>query len=621
MTLSEDAIREVLEETASPIGLTYLTEVLQVEGNRQARSIICSTIQSLNQCKKCDAFETDSCIKSSSMYDVRAETPPSTDAYIIQDMAEMNVTELANILSLTIKEDRTEKIVTFLISLLNYTSHNQQNIGFVSVSSSGKSYIPGEILRLFPKGDVQLVQHQSPKAFYHEEGIIVKDKGGMEYGNPLKSSNDYVSANILLWDEKNPQDITPSWREGRRAETTRLKEIWEKIPKGILVDLSKKILFFLDMPNWHLMSELKPMLSHDAIVTRSSIADKSRSGSLATKTVFLKGFPTVLFATVKTDLDEQVRNRMFLLSAGIDQDKLQASISHYLHTESADSDYLDAISKDEERKLLIERVEGIKAAGIDRILFHDSDLDNIKQWFKDRSKGRYLPRHQRDIKHVLALIKGHALLNHTNRKKNDNCLVPNIDDINTGLALYDEIAISNELGIEPELYSFWKEVLQPLLKGVSGTGITRYEFRKSWFDYAGSQLSDRGLKRKLELLETVNFIEQLKEGREMRIYASVLGGVSARTTDKENSDTQTLIVEEQVLVSEPLKQSAPTTKKEWEKAILSKFGHGLSQCWSLEDLRGEFEKPNYNNIDEAVFSLLQTGVLKEVSPSYYRRAG
>lgn len=546
--------------------------------------------------------------ETTSLYVMCANSDPNTRA-CITPMNEMPVDELDQILDITIKKDRTAKIVTFLISLLNYTSSSQQNIGFVSVSSSGKSYIPMEILRHFPEEDVRLIQHQTPKAFYHSEGVIVEDKGGINYGKPLKSRNEYVRNNLAIWDGKNPQDTTSNWRELRRAENNRLKDIWEKTPKGILVDLSQKILFFLDMPNWHLMEELKPMLSHDALVTRSSITDKSRSGAIATKTVFLKGFPTVIFATVKTDMDEQVRNRMFLLSAGIDQAKLQAGIKHYLHTESADTDHLAVISQHEERNLLIERVKGIKDSKIDRILLHDSDLDVVEEWFNNRNS-RLIPRHQRDIKHVLALIKSHAILNHTNRESNDECLIPNKDDIKAGIALYEEIAISNELGIEPELYSFWIEVLEPRLRVVSGDGITRSDFRKLWFEYAGSQLSDHTLKRKIELLETVNFIEQMKEGREIRIYARGYGVENAHTEQKESkpqkeSKGNTKGVKDlpSKKENEKLPRDTPKTFKLWLSKLSKSGERGFTES--------EIKKAHGKNYDRLFLKYGENGFIEQ----------
>ena len=50
--------------------------------------------------------------------------------------------ELRDILDSTIKHDNDSKLITFLAMLLNYTKEDQQNIGYVAESSTGKSYIP-----------------------------------------------------------------------------------------------------------------------------------------------------------------------------------------------------------------------------------------------------------------------------------------------------------------------------------------------------------------------------------------------------------------------------------------------------------------------------------------------
>jgi len=84
--------------------------------------------------------------------------------------APITLEELTGILDLTIKADNTNKIITFLCFLSAYTDSSQFNLSFNAPSSSGKSYIPTEIARIFPQEDVREIGYCSPTAFFHDKG-------------------------------------------------------------------------------------------------------------------------------------------------------------------------------------------------------------------------------------------------------------------------------------------------------------------------------------------------------------------------------------------------------------------------------------------------------------------
>ena len=73
---------------------------------------------------------------------------------IADDGKEISLDELRDILDSTIKHDNESKLITFLDMLLNYTEEDQQNIGYVAESSTGKSYIPLQLTPYFPSVDV-----------------------------------------------------------------------------------------------------------------------------------------------------------------------------------------------------------------------------------------------------------------------------------------------------------------------------------------------------------------------------------------------------------------------------------------------------------------------------------
>src|SRR3989344_1654991 len=100
-----------------------------------------------------------------------------------------------------------------------YVGDTQFNISYNAPSSTGKSYIPLQLSKLFPREDLLKLGGCSPKAFFHEQGKFNK--------------------------EKNER----------------------------LIDLSSKILIFLDMTHNQLLTGLRPLFSHDQKEISFKIAD------------------------------------------------------------------------------------------------------------------------------------------------------------------------------------------------------------------------------------------------------------------------------------------------------------------------------------------------------------
>src|SRR3989338_3244389 len=166
---------------------------------------------------------------------------------------------LIDTLGLTIKRDEENKVVTFLCELAAYTENAQFNVSYNAPSSTGKSYIPTEIAKLFPQEDVMELAYCSPTAFFHDAGEFNKELNGYK------------------------------------------------------IDLSRKILIFLDQPHNDLLARLRPLLSHDKKEISLKITDKSQKHGLRTKNILIKGYPSVIFCTAGLTIDEQEATRFLFL--------------------------------------------------------------------------------------------------------------------------------------------------------------------------------------------------------------------------------------------------------------------------------------------------------------------
>ncbi len=99
---------------------------------------------------------------------------PTAKTKLIKTLAEFSretdIYEICEAYSTVIKRDLATIAISFLGLLLTYTDRNQIVIQFKADSSTGKSYIPIEIVMLFPNQDTDILKlaGASPTSFIHE---------------------------------------------------------------------------------------------------------------------------------------------------------------------------------------------------------------------------------------------------------------------------------------------------------------------------------------------------------------------------------------------------------------------------------------------------------------------
>ncbi len=392
----------------------------------------------------------------------------------------LTLQELVEILGLTIKKDEENKIVTFLCELSAFTDNAQFNISYNAPSATGKSYIPTEIARLFPEEDVKELAYCSPTAFFHDVGE------------------------------------------------------WNKEMKGYVVDLSRKILIFLDQPHNELLARLRPLLSHDKKEISLKITDKTQKYGLKTKNILLKGYPAVIFCTAGLRIDEQEATRFLLLSPEINQEKLREGILEAIKKEADNEKYKGWLEENPKRKLLKERIRAIKQENIGEIKI--GNPEKIEKWFLGANK-MLKPRHQRDVKRLLSLIKSLALLNLWWRERNGSTITANDEDIEEAFKAWSEIATSQELNLPPYIYNLYQEIIlkawrdknanhdESITEIVGVQGLSRQEILQKHYDVYGRMLDTNQLRQQiLPMLETAGLITQepdQSDKRKILVYPTV----------------------------------------------------------------------------------------------------
>jgi hypothetical protein len=274
--------------------------------------------------------------------------------------------------------------------------------------------------------------------------------------------------------------------------------VYKKETNERFIDLSRKIIIFLDMPHATLLTKLRSLLSHDEKETRHKITDKTEKGGTRTKTAVIRGFPSVIFCSANAKMDQQEMTRFLLLSPEINQEKILAGIHQSSRKESDKKKYYKELNENPLRKALIERIALIKAAGVDEIIIEDEKA--VQQRFLSHIQNPQ-PRNQRDIKRIYSIIKSVALLNVWHRKRVGTTLYASELDINIGFEIWDKISLFQELEISPYLYEFYSQIILPLwnrdqtdefgdpVPEEKKIGVTRQDMLKQYAHIYGGNLN------------------------------------------------------------------------------------------------------------------------------------
>ncbi len=366
---------------------------------------------------------------------------------------------LSHILGRTIKKDDANKQITFLCELSAYTEDAQFNIINNAPSSSGKSYIPTEIASLFPEEDVVAIGYCSPTAFFHDIGQ------------------------------------------------------YDKALQGYVIDLSRKVLIFLDQPHTLLLQHLRPLLSHDKKELHLKITDKSQKAGLRTKNIFLRGFPAVIFCTSNLKIDEQEATRSLLLSPETHQEKLREAIHQRADKEADAEAYRAELEQDSHRQALKARVAAIRAMCVTYIKVPAVDVVK-ERFFRDRATLK--PRHMRDIGRLMSLVKAWALFNAWHRRRTGSVLEANDADIEAAFRLWEQVARSQELNLPPYIYDLFQEIVLPAYQR-KGSGLSRQELLQEHHRVYGRFLPDWQLRQQvIPMLEIAGLIVQEPDPNDRR---------------------------------------------------------------------------------------------------------
>ena len=383
---------------------------------------------------------------------------------------EMTVDEVAKVLDLTIKHDYANKVIVFLAMLTTYTELDQLNIMFSARSATGKSHITIETSKLFPPEDVKMYGIISATAMFYNQDFEKKDeKTGREY-----------------------------------------------------IDLERKILILVEMPDPEFMERLRALLSHDEKMIKFAITNKGKGGKNCSNDRYLLGFPSVFFCSANMKIDEQEQTRCIILSPESTQEKIKASIDAAFAKSSDEDKYRAMVESNPDRKLLKDRIHYIKSLNVDTINIPDQEYLESR-FLEDKAKLK--SEDPRKSKQFSGLVKAIALLNAPFRMINGKVTATKAD-IDETMKLWKVIDESTIIGVPPQALAVYKNDIVPIYKKVNEDkgykreeweGITMNELSSYYYKREGVYFPVDYCKRNyIPILEAASLISYEQSERDKR---------------------------------------------------------------------------------------------------------
>ena len=269
-----------------------------------------------------------------------------------------------------LQEARLEERLTnqLLVTMLSAYSKNPINLLINAPSGVGKNYIISKVSSLFPKSDILSLAGMTEKALFHRAGtLVIKNEITGEYEsieNRLKDIEEQIR-------ERKREECSYKTADDKtkRQDIRNLIQILEEQKRELLsnskklIDLSNKIIIFLDTPPQRLLAGLLPLLSHDSYEVEYEFVDTHNG--IKTKSNILRGWPVVIIAQAldysKSPRFPEYSRRFITTNPTMSQEKYNEAVDLILDQASVpDLIYQYEVVSDYEKDKAREIIKGLK---------------------------------------------------------------------------------------------------------------------------------------------------------------------------------------------------------------------------------------------------------------------
>lgn len=341
-----------------------------------------------------------------------------------------------------VKKDKATKLSVFFTGLSAYLQE-PINLFLKGESGIGKSYNAVETLRYFPEDDIWYLGGLSPKALIHQYGVLLN-----KWEDPIDLADKPIKPKKKQFqNEEEYQEALKQYKEEAKAWYEELRDSYT------LIDLSHKILVFLESPEFNTYRMLFPILSHDTERIEYKFPEPK---TLRTVKVVIQRWPATIFLTTDRTHIEELATRSFTVTPEASKEKIQdANILTNLKV-SFPCEYAE---ETDETKAIKKLVESLKV----RLLKEKTDVvipfDNLHEFFP-----REIVRDMRDFQHFCQFLKALTVLNFYQRpsmKKGDKrFLLSTVEDVRKALEVYSELFETTRTGTEQSILIFYHEIVK-----------------------------------------------------------------------------------------------------------------------------------------------------------------
>jgi hypothetical protein len=463
-----------------------------------------------------------------------------------------------------VKKDKPVKLSVLFTGLSSFL-HDPINLFLKGESGSGKTYNTTETLKYFPEDPIWFLGGMSRKSLVHSHGVLLNKNGeeiDLDYRPTKPNKKDFDNEEDFKRAVQNYQEQLKDRREEMRDSYT-------------LVDLSHKVLVFLESPDFETFQMLRPILSHDKEQIQYQFVDKTGKGQLQTRKVVLKGWPATIFLTTDVKYIEELATRSF--TATPENSEVKISEANVLTNMKASLPW----QYEEETQAfkiisgLIQRLqEQASESKVDVVI----PFLNLFELFP-----KEISRDMRDFQHFTQFMKTITLLHYFQRPYmkhgESKLLIATLEDVRRALDVYREIFETTRTGTEKRILDLYHQIVKTkdswYLKEIT------YEYNKT----AKRKLSEDSLRRILQRLDEIGYVNIQKndEGdKRLNLYIPLMKGEEKAETCRKNGFQQDSEAK--------LKKSFETWKQTIGKQFAFYYYKNISEkpgAWGESDLDPE----------------------------------
>jgi len=401
-----------------------------------------------------------------------------------------------------VKRDEATKLSVFFTGLSAFLQQ-PVNLFLKGESGVGKTYNVVETLRYFPQSDIWFLGGLSPKALIHDYGTLLN-----KHGEPLDLTEKPAKPEKKRYKDDYGEFKEAEYRQALERYNEQLKSWSEEIRNSYtLIDLSYKILVFLEVPEINTFRMLFPILSHDTERIEYRFTDKTSRGQLRTSKVVIQSWPATIFLSIDRKYMEELATRSFTVTPEASKEKImEANLLTNLKASLPWQHNPDT----PEAQVIQRLVVSLKT----RFVTGDTDVivpfTNLHELFP-----KEIVRDMRDFQHFVQFLKTITALHSYQRpftKIGDKrFLLSTIQDVKTALEIYQEIFETTRTGTEQSVLDFYHDIIRTkeswYLKELTATYNEDHE----------KKLSSDTIRKRLERLSEIGYVDTEKDDDDKRL--------------------------------------------------------------------------------------------------------